>query len=100
MFIRLLYKDTFHHTVFLWSSLQEYYGFDGNCYNWFNSYISEKLMFVKINNNASDWLLVSTAVPQGNPLHITFLFFAMYCSPFNRKSYLLMINCLSFLQTL
>ena len=46
----------------------ESYGVRGNCYKWFESYLSNRYQCVHINNCSSNWLQVNTGIPQGSVL--------------------------------
>ena len=58
--------DTLDHKILL--SKMEKYGISGNCYHWFQSYLSERLQCVHINDYTSDWLPIKTGIPQGSVL--------------------------------
>ena len=46
----------------------ERYGVRGICYPWFKSNMTDRYQCVKVNSGTSDWLNVSTGVPQGSVL--------------------------------
>ena len=46
----------------------ERYGVKGNCYQWFESIMTDRYLCVIVHNCTSDWLNVSTGVPQGSVL--------------------------------
>ena len=58
--------DTINHT-FLLEKLERY-GIRGNCWNWFNSYLSNRMQQVVINDTSSDWCEIKNGVPQGSIL--------------------------------
>ena len=58
--------DTLDHKILL--SKMEKYGIRGNCYHWFQSYLSERHQCVHINDYTSDWLPIKTGIPQGSVL--------------------------------
>ena len=58
--------DTLDHKILL--RKLECYGVRGNCYKWFESYLSNRYQCVHVNNCSSDWLQVNTGIPQGSVL--------------------------------
>ena len=46
----------------------ERYGIKGNCWKWFNSYLSNRMQQVVINGTFSDWCEIKTGAPQGSIL--------------------------------
>ena len=58
--------DTLDHKILL--TKLKYYGIKGNELKWFDSYISNRLQFVDYNKIHSNYLNVTTGVPQGSIL--------------------------------
>ena len=52
----------------------ECYGLRGNCYKWFESYLSNRYQCVHVNNCSSDSLQLNTGTPQGSVLGPLLLF--------------------------
>ena len=58
--------DTLDHKILL--RKLECSGVRGNCYKWFESYLSNRYQCVHVTNCSSDWLQVNTGIPQGSVL--------------------------------
>ena len=58
--------DTLDHQILL--KKLERYGVRGNCYQWFESYMTDRYQCVKVKNCTGDWSNVSSGVPQGSVL--------------------------------
>ena len=66
--------DTLDHSILI-HKLQ-YYGITGIAWNWFKSYLSNRLQYVDINGSISSMQHITTGVPQGSILGP--LFFLIY----------------------
>jgi len=58
--------DTIDHHILLDKLFM--YGIRGNCFDWFNSYLTERKPYVCLNEVKSDMLCVNCGVPQGSIL--------------------------------
>ena len=58
--------DAINHTFFL--EKLERYGIRGNCWKWFNSYLSNRMQQVVISGTSSDWCEIKNCVLQGSTL--------------------------------
>ena len=58
--------DTLNHEILL--KQLEAISFSGQCIRWFQSYLRERIFFIEIENQLSDYGKVSCDVPQGSVL--------------------------------
>ena len=80
--------DTVNHEVLLKKIYQ--YGIRGNTYEWFKSYLTDRLQFVSILGFDSDKLSIKHGVPQGSVLGPLFLIYIndLYKAILNSETYL------------
>ena len=76
------------------------YGIRGHCFNWFKSYLSGHLQFVKFNNSFSNVQNISIVVPQG--MILSSILFFLFVNDFpkcfkNRKYIIYMLMTLLFI---
>ena len=72
--------DTIDHAILL-TRLRLMYGVDGTALNWLRSYLTQRFQYVKVGQDISPSVLLSTGVPQGSVLGP--ILFTSFISPFN-----------------
>jgi len=60
--------------------MKAYFGIDGNILQWFSSYLSNRFQRVVFYGENSDWVSVTSGVPQGSILGLHL--FLMYINDF------------------
>lgn len=70
--------DTVDHTILL-NRLKNMVGIDGTAFNWFSSYLSDRVFRVTVDNFSSSTAVMSCGVPQGSVLGP--ILFSLYMLP-------------------